>query len=128
MTGPEEKRLIIWADITRAARVRLDHEACMSFEVLDLTGYMLPGGEPCFETADASSSSDTTEDADKAEVLASGFIKFDGCSHWSFQNDTMLHLCGRPDMESWAAMMSRLFDEAARLIGDSWCGDTEVPA
>lgn len=117
------KRLILWRDIHQAVQVWQPHSAVMNFEVLDVVGVGTDGAATVrFWEQDSAASMPGTEDPGGAEVVASAFVRFDGCSHWAFRDDTMLHLCGRGDLESFTTMQRRLFDEAERLIGASWCG------
>ena len=116
-----EKQLIVWRDIMQAAHVWQPHFAVMNFELLDLVAFEVnEQGAPVYWEAGARDSLPGTDNPDNALILAEGFIKFDGCSHWSFADGVMLHLCGRQGFEDFVTAQRRLFDEAQARI-PSWC-------
>jgi hypothetical protein len=64
------------------------------------------------------------QDAEKAEVFLSGFIKWDGCANVYFdgQDDVMLHFCGKGEAMNVGLLLGRVYDLAAKLI-PNWDGD-----
>jgi hypothetical protein len=63
-----------------------------------------------------------TTNSDEAEVAGSGFIKWDGCSHWSLGKNVMLHLCGKDGAEDFMNAMLLCFDEAAKMMERDYGG------
>lgn len=59
-----------------------------------------------------------TTDLDDAEKFAAGEIKWDGCSNWDFQPEKnhWSHFCSRRDLLEFGELLSRLWDEAMRLV------------
>lgn len=57
-----------------------------------------------------------------AQVLASGMVKWDGCSDWDIP-DPPLHFCTRPS--GLGEVLAACWDWTAELIPDRWdCGET----
>ena len=55
------------------------------------------------------------EDFEQAAETLHGFIKWDGCSHWSFEDKSvMLHLCGRQNAKKFSRIFETIFDLAEK--------------
>lgn len=60
-----------------------------------------------------------TGDPSQAEPCLEGFVRWDGCSNWTFHRDhETRHFCGRGDVEQYCGLLLRLYGLAARLIPD----------
>lgn len=73
---------------------------------------------PTFRRHDGTGSGDDTEDIAKAQVFASGSIKWDGCMDMRFdeQEVHILHFCGREDAARLGKMFAGLFSLAIAKI------------
>lgn len=57
------------------------------------------------------------EDFEKATPFAHGFVRWDGCINYDFDDDAMLHNCGFEDaMEIYTEMFSLVYHGAAMLM------------
>jgi len=96
-----------------AIRVNLDSHN-VGFEIKRIYGETVeppPAGLWLYQIEGAVCSSDDTTDFDAGEKFIEGFIKWDGCSNWSFHTeDCMAHFCGRKDATSIGRLLDRLFD------------------
>lgn len=65
-----------------------------------------------------------TKDIEKANVYAHGFVKWDGCSNWEFdeQERGMLHGCDRKDLIRLGEVLARCWDKTAELCTNWWSG------
>lgn len=61
-----------------------------------------------------SETSFSTDDIGKADTYLHGFIRFDGCSNWHFdeQDRVMLHFCGRSMLADVGTLLTRIYDLA----------------
>lgn len=58
-----------------------------------------------------------TEVPDELELIGQGWVKWDGCSNWTFnQSDVAIHFCERNDMLAFGEMMANCYDLAKQLI------------
>lgn len=48
-----------------------------------------------------------------------GSVKWDGCSNLWFKNDCF-HFCAKEQAQRVGVMLGRVYDEAARLMGEKW--------
>lgn len=56
-------------------------------------------------------------DKDKADVILSGAVKWDGCSNWTFGSpEIMLHFCTRDELAGIGTLLVRLYDLAAEMV------------
>jgi hypothetical protein len=57
-----------------------------------------------------------------AEVFMSGFLKWDGCHHFTFpaQDSCMLHICGLNGWESFNKMIEKLYETAGEMMQRDW--------
>jgi hypothetical protein len=64
------------------------------------------------------------ENLDEADLFLHGYVKWDGCSNWHFdeQDDVMIHFCERDQMENIGKILTKCYDLTKNLIG-SWDGD-----
>lgn len=77
---------------------------------------------------DYTSSSDGTDDTDKAERLYVGYIKWDGCSDYdSPDSEGLQHACGNPGRKI-KAIWDTLYSKAAELMPEHEYYLLEKPA
>jgi hypothetical protein len=106
MTDPlpsARKTLVLWPELGYAARWWLpdqNPEHAVEFEVLALTCRTI--GPP----EDNEPPEFATGSHESEPLLITGFIKWDGCSHWWFE-EKYHHLCGRADLAAFTAMLER---------------------
>jgi hypothetical protein len=64
------------------------------------------------------SSVETIETIEGAQVYLSGSIKWDGCSNMQFdeQEKAMLHFCGKSNAMNIGTLLERLYDLAAEMM------------
>jgi len=92
---------------------RLVNDAVIEFDVFEIVGRG-PDNQPVFEY----SRSD-----DEPDVYLHGFIKWDTCSNWHFdeQDDCMLHFCGMGGVDELHRLFGRMY-EIAKLRIHSFIG------
>jgi len=57
----------------------------------------------------------------KGDLFADGFIKWDGCSNWSFHTETcMFHACDRERLVAIGEALAKCWDESAVIMEESW--------
>lgn len=61
---------------------------------------------------------DQTENIEDIQPYLHGFVKWDGCSNWHFdeQDKCMLHGCERGDIQRFGDVMGRCWDHAKENI------------
>jgi len=69
----------------------------------------------------------TTTDRTKAEVFINGYVKWDGCSNWSFYpaDNRMIHLCGPTEAGRGGVLIKLCYRIAHRIIPNADWKDTE---
>jgi hypothetical protein len=62
---------------------------------------------------------------DESEPYLHGYVKWDGCSNWYFdeQDRVMLHGCNKSDLLRLGQVMGECWDWAAELLGPTWQGE-----
>lgn len=56
----------------------------------------------------------------KGDLFADGFIKWDGCSNWSFQTEQcMFHACDRERLVAVGEALAKCWDESAVIMKES---------
>ncbi len=61
------------------------------------------------------------EVAVKGDVFATGGVKWDGCSNWSFKTDAcMFHACDRKYLEAIGEILGKCWDATATVIPETW--------
>lgn len=111
-----------WNDISMTARfvdtVWDDSPHGYEFEIYEQVGwdnneetnkYDIPLYERKGATGDGDFSTNGLEDA---QPYLTGFVKWDGCSHFYFGDDGYLHLCGIERIEQLRIVLQRLIDRA----------------
>lgn len=95
-------------------------EYIVEYEIFDHDG-ITDNGEPLFHKRGSISSPDTVESIEEAEVYLSGYVKWDGCSNWYFneQDRVMLHGCCRDDILRYGLIMAECFDLTKDLC-ENW--------
>jgi hypothetical protein len=109
------------------------HEYRMDFTAYECTAICREQGSEiykvCYDEIDAPGSPCFTEDIEKAERYACGWIKWDGCINWRYRPDNgvdYLHLCGRSGAKKEAEKLGHLFDrlyDAVNELLPSYDGD-----
>lgn len=62
--------------------------------------------------------------ASKGDPFAKGFVKWDGCSNWTFHTiDCMFHACDRERLVAIGEILSRCWDASAALMPETWSGE-----
>ncbi len=71
----------------------------------------------------ADSLPDFAESLEDAHVYLDGFVKWDGCSNWTFAGELCppLHFCDKQEAVNIGELLARLYDWAAELI-PNWDG------
>ena len=91
-------------------------ESWMNYEVHNLICWPNNKGEPLsFESEDERGSVVGVSDIDKATSYLTGSIKWDGCSHNTF-NDNYIHACSRQEMTRLGKLFETLYDIALELM------------
>lgn len=68
---------------------------------------------PLYERKGSTNSADfSLKGLEDAQPYLTGFIKWDGCSHFYFGEDGYLHLCGLENIEKLQKVLSKLIDIA----------------
>jgi len=86
--------------------------------VYEVVGRSVPDGALLFLQKGWTSSMDHVTSMADAEVWLRGDIKWDGCSHWSFDNGgVMLHFCDPEDAAFVGEVWRRVYDAAREMLG-----------
>ena len=93
---------------------------------VDYTIYDMAAFEPVltWPRIGGSDSFDMTDSLEDAEVYLHGFVKWDGCSNWHFdeQDRVMLHGCSKSDVQRFGDVMALCWEWTAELC-PAWLGD-----
>lgn len=86
-----------------------------------------------YEKKDARSSMEHVEDPKEGARYVSGFVKWDGCSHFYFgdaDNEGYLHLCGLEHIHKLSSILNDIFIRCGQLMTASGCTvlEGEFPA
>lgn len=103
-------------DLEFHVRARPINEACIGFEVFNLTVHDDGNGPPLKFEKSKGRGIEPTPNIDEAIVLLKGSIKFDGCSDINFDNGGYLHSCSRQELTRFGPLFNKLFDIAMRLM------------
>lgn len=76
----------------------------LEFEVLEVTGETVDNGKVTGELWFGE-----TTDVTVPDFFLQGHIKWDGCSNWSFEEETMVHFCGFKHATSLGRLMGRMY-------------------
>jgi len=88
------------------------HFATLAFEVRVVIG--MTGDPKPLYYADDPAAGNMTSDVERADLYASGAIRFDGCANVDWHtSECMQHACGREDMTRIGPLFDRLYDLAA---------------
>ncbi len=63
-----------------------------------------------------------TEDRDRASVFLEGAVKWDGCTNYAFNNESMMHSCSREGLQSIGDLLVRVWDEGKNI--PHWNGES----
>lgn len=104
------------------AVVATEHSASVEFKIFDVISWSEDG--PIYQRK-GSDRTDPISELENAEVFADGFVKWDGCSNWLFNqgedSQSMIHGCTRGDIARIGAVLSACWDWAKELL-DSFEG------
>lgn len=97
------------------------HSHHVDFIVYDITGTVPEEGLRCYD----SPGDRFLTDIEQALPYLHGFVKWDGCSNWVFdqQERVMLHGCCRSNITRFGEVLGRCFDWAAELMSEVWFGE-----
>lgn len=99
----------------------------IDFVVYEIAGTDAETNELCWNRKGATSLPDPVDTLCDAQPFLHGFVKWDGCSNWSFdQQDEgmMLHGCCRNDLTRIGEVMGRCWDITKDMLS-SFEGDIE---
>lgn len=88
------------------------------FEIYEVTGWSEDTKSkrfdvPTYERKGATQSGDDSINGlEDAQPYLTGFIKWDGCSHFYFGDQGYLHLCGLNEIDKLREILNRLMDRA----------------
>ncbi len=96
----------------------------VDFKVYEVQGWGESGegtgdwSVPTYEATDAKDCGDWVDSVEGATPLMHGYVKWDGCSNWSFPSTEkcMYHACGRPGLTRLGDVMARCWDWTAQLL------------
>jgi hypothetical protein len=73
--------------------------------------------KPTWQKCRSDKSPDPVSDMQSAQIYLHGYVKWDGCSNWHFdqQEIGMLHFCGREDLTRVGSLLTRCFDLAREM-------------
>jgi len=88
----------------------------VTFTIYDII--MWGNDKPVWPRAGQTSSGDYVESLEESEPYLHGFVKWDGCSNWYFdeQDRIMLHGCSREDLQRFGDAMTLCWDWTAELL------------
>lgn len=96
---------------------KLDKVFSVSFKVVEIVARLADSNSIEYELEGAQDSMDTTGDFDKAQRFISGFVKWDGCSHFYFgDNQGYIHLCGRREIQKISDLIKIIYNNCGMLI------------
>lgn len=92
----------------------------VQFDIFRIHGfYMTPDGEiPFFRKIN---SNDEFDSIDKSSPFISGYVKWDGCSNWMFNDcyeNCMIHACDKEGLEHIGIILATCWDWAHELRPD----------
>lgn len=104
----------------------INKEYAIEFLASKITGVGDDG--PVYEMKGAQSSMDTTLIFDESERFINGFIKWNGCSHYYFGDDTgYLHLCGKHNINEISKLIKIIYNRCGELIAQNGHPYDEFP-
>lgn len=101
--------------IALPSEYHVDYAVYEAVEGIDASGKK----DILFQREGMMSSPHYVNDIKLAEVFLHGFVKWDGCSNWMFnenERDTMLHGCSRTDLTNLGEVMARCWDWTKELL------------
>ena len=104
--------LKVFDDIDFAVDVKVE-EYRLWFKIYLVIGREYGGGPVQYQDKNRNYTA-YTDDLDKAELFAHGYVKFDSCSNWHFDIDEeiMWHACSRYELFRVGDVLSRCWDIA----------------
>jgi len=84
-------------------------EYWVKYLIYEVAGYTLePAKTPLY-------GEEFTTRIEDGYLIASGEVKWDGCSNWEFNTEVMLHGCNREDLEAIGRALAECWDMTATL-------------
>ena len=63
------------------------------------------------------------EAIEKDDILVGGYVKWDGCSNWSFHTEAcMHHACSRSMLLEIGDILAKCWDASEKLMPEKWQG------
>lgn len=114
------KKVVDLNPLFYVARVWMENECVMGFEVFELCGREM-NDKPMLKLKNATNGMDEANSFETASMYMEGHIKWDGCTNYTFpaQNDCMLHECSRKGAKAVAQIWDRLYDLAAERMTEN---------
>lgn len=72
-----------------------------------------------FDKKDTSYYANPIDDPDKAEIMISGSVKWDGCSDINYGRNGYIHSCSRNQVTRLSKILDYVFESAAKIMVDS---------
>jgi hypothetical protein len=119
----------IYADIDLLVRYETGG-ACVNFSAYEIVGWTeWRNAGPIYSTANC----DMVESPDQAQTLITGFVKWDGCSHYFFgeaDNAGYIHLCGSGAISKIRAAILKIYNRCGEIMREAGVSvmDDEFPA
>jgi hypothetical protein len=107
---PEAANVRLWSD---PVSENDDQFMWVDFEIIEVLGFEKDGRE-CYNRRDSSRSPDPLYELDNAEPIASGFVKWDGCTQFNAD----IHIDGRAHLEHLLEAIAEARRLAAELMGN----------
>jgi len=101
------------------------NEYHVDYTVYDHDGVNVEDNSPRFHRRGATSSPDMVESINDAEIFLHGYVKWDGCSNWYFdeqKDGMMLHGCYRLDVLRFGLILAECWDWTKDLC-PAWDGN-----
>ena len=99
------------------------HEHRIEYIIYDIEGYTKDKTKdifdiPLWHRAGSPCHPDSVESLELAQPYLHGYVKWDGCSNWYFdeQDRCMLHGCSRSDIQRFGDVMAFCWDWAKELL------------
>lgn len=110
-----------WALVIAWPYMDDEQASTVHFVIFDPCGFGDDG--PVLQDVRASSSPSPTDDIGRAEWVAAGGVRFDGCAnfYWYHDDKVMHHMCGWRGFQQLAQKWQVVYALAAKLVGNDDC-------
>lgn len=91
-------------------------EYLVKYTIFDIEG-IEADGTPLFYRKGGRFYSDSTRSVEEADIYLHGYVRWDGCSNWHFdeQDNADLHGCSRQDLMRIGEILTQCWDWTAKL-------------